>query len=83
MIVVIGCSLVDTDFHLSGMLGHAIKERKRDRRPFDFAILVDKVGVRRKWEKLLKGNVDNRVPYRSFAHFIRGLKGTGGAIGQD
>jgi hypothetical protein len=79
VIVVIGCSLVDTDFHLSGMFGHAIRERKRNGHQFDCAILVDKVGIRRKWQKLLKGNITKKVPYRSFAKFMLGMKKMGGA----
>jgi hypothetical protein len=80
LIVVIGCSLVDTDFHLSGMFGHAIGKRKRDGRPFDYAILVDRVGIRRKWKRLLKGNVAKSIPYRSFEKFMRKLKKMGGVI---
>lgn len=79
VIVVIGCSLVDTDFHLSGMLGHAIRERKRSGHDFDYAILVDRVRIRRRWEKLLKGNFAKKKPFRNFADFMRNLNKVGGA----
>ena len=71
MIVVIGCSMVDTDFHLSGMLGHAVRERKRIGHLFDYAVLVDKVRIRRKWAKLLSGSTRHSVGYKDFAKFIR------------
>lgn len=73
VIVVIGCSLVRTDFHLTGMLGHAVGERKRRGRRFDFEILVDNVKTRRKWHELLKGDVVSRQGYRSFAKFVVAL----------
>jgi NAD-dependent SIR2 family protein deacetylase len=78
VVVVIGCSLVDTDFHLSGMLGHAIRERKRSAHRFEYAILVDKSVVRRKWQRLLKGNVAAKAPYRTFAKFMKVLERTRG-----
>jgi hypothetical protein len=79
VIVVIGCSLVDTDFHLSGMFGRAISERKRQGHKFASAILVDRnLKVRRKWERLLKGNVARTVGYRSFAQFADALRKVGG-----
>ena len=73
VIVVIGCSLVDTDFHLSGMLNHAVKERKQNNSPFDASILVDVVKVRRKWEAVLKGCVAHKYHYRWFKQFCDDL----------
>ncbi len=55
IVVVIGCSLVDTDFHLTGMLGHAVSVRKQRDSPLNVEILVDRTRVRRKWHKLLRG----------------------------
>ena len=69
MVVVIGCSLVETDFHLSGMLNHAIKERKQGNSSFDASILVDSIRIRRKWAALLKGCVAHKYHYRWFNQF--------------
>jgi len=72
VIVVIGCSLVDTDFHLSGMLSHAISRRKHDHNPFRTAIVVDKsLNVRRKWLNLLTGCSTRKAHINSFAHFAK------------
>lgn len=70
-LVVIGCSLVDTDFHLSGMLGHAVKVRKSAHNPFSLVATVDRTKVRRKWLRLLKGCVAKKSPYRGFEQFAR------------
>lgn len=78
VIVVIGCSLVDTDFHLSGMLGHAISQRKRLNNKFAYGILVDRTKVRRKWKRVLKGNLTNGVEYKGFAQFTKALNTMGG-----
>jgi len=69
VLVVIGCSLVDTDFHLGGMLSHAIKMRKSVHRPFAQVVTVDRTRVRRKWLRLLKGCVAAHCPYSSFQKF--------------
>lgn len=73
VIVVIGCSLADTDFHLTGMLSHAIMQRKRDRNKFTKAILVDSVKIRRRWEALFKGCVTQKVSFRRFEQFANRL----------
>lgn len=71
VLVIIGCSLVDTDFHLGGMLSHAIMMRKTLRRPFIQVVTVDRTRVRRKWLRLLKGCVAANVSYSSFQKFAR------------
>ena len=68
-LVIIGCSLVDTDFHLSGMLSHAVMERKSSRRSFALVAAVDRTKVRRKWFDLLRGCTGRKLPYRTFAKF--------------
>lgn len=73
LIVVVGCSLADTDFHLTGMLSHAIMEKKRGDKKFVRSILVDSVKVRRKWEALFKGCVTQTVSFRRFDQFARRL----------
>ena len=72
-IVVIGCSLADTDFHLSGMLGHAANVRKQAAKNFSTAIFVDSVRVRRKWERALSGCVGRKEAYPTFAQFAGSL----------
>jgi hypothetical protein len=71
VLVVIGCSLVDTDFHLTGMLSHAVKVRKSEHRPFTRVVAVDKTRVRRKWLRLLKGCVLTNHQYSSFEKLAR------------
>jgi len=72
-LVVIGCSLVDTDFHLSGMLGHAVMARKSAHSPFRLVVAVDRgIRVRRKWLRLLKGCALKTRQYSSFEKFARG-----------
>jgi hypothetical protein len=78
IMVVIGCSLVDTDFHLSGMLSRAISERKRLGHKFVSAILVDRARIRRRWERLLKGSIVKKVGYRDFSQFSQSLGKNGG-----
>jgi hypothetical protein len=69
MIVVIGCSLVDTDFHLSGILSRAMREKKRKGMRFSTSILVDRTRIRRKWGRLFKGRVEAQFKFANFAKF--------------
>ena len=71
VLVVVGCSLVDTDFHLGGMLSHAVMTRKSEHRPFTQVVTVDRTRVRRKWLRLLKGCVVANLSYSSFQKFAR------------
>jgi SIR2-like protein len=73
LLVVIGCSLVDTDFHLTGMLGHAVKEKKNRGERFAGAILVDDVKVRRKWLGVITGCVSQKFAYHRFQQFCDDL----------
>jgi hypothetical protein len=69
-LVVIGCSIVDTDFHLQGFLRRMVKTRKASQR-FREAVLVDRsVRVRRKWKKVLKGSVSSYQEFPSFDAFL-------------
>lgn len=70
-LVIIGCSLVPTDFHLSGMLGHAIKQRKAEKNPFDLVTVVDRTRVRRKWVTLVKGCFRHKLEDPNFSQFAR------------
>lgn len=69
LLVVIGCSLVDTDFHLNGMIGHAVAVRKKQGRKFDGVLVVNGTKIRRKWLRLLKGSYVCKQGYRRFAGF--------------
>ena len=69
MIVVIGCSLIDSDFHLTGILSRAMREKKRKNKKFSASILVDRLRVRRKWGRLLKGRVAEKYTYTNFLEF--------------
>lgn len=69
VLVVVGCSLGNTDFHLSGMLSHAVMMRKTMRRPFTQVVAVDRTPVRRKWLRLLKGCMAAHASYSSFQKF--------------
>lgn len=68
-IVIIGCSLVDTDFHLVGILSRAMKEKKRKNRRFSHCILVDRSKIRKKWCQLLKGRIGKPRTFRGFSGF--------------
>jgi hypothetical protein len=69
-LVVIGCSLVDTDFHLSGMLSNAIQRRKNEDRPFALAVAVDRaLQVRRKWLRVVRGCAKKTSQFNSFGAF--------------
>jgi hypothetical protein len=67
--VVIGCSLLDTDFHLRGMIGHAISVRKRKRNRFRRAVIVNGTKTRRKWLRLMRGSFNVQEEYPTFATF--------------
>lgn len=73
VLVVIGCSLVDTDFHLVGMLSKVVIGRKKAKRPFRAVIIVNGTKVRRKWLRLLRGCVVARREYPRFLHFAKAL----------
>jgi hypothetical protein len=67
---VIGCSLVDSDFHLTGMLSNALMRRKKANNPFSKVVAVDRgLKTRRKWLALVKGCAKATDHYRTFSHF--------------
>jgi hypothetical protein len=71
LLVVIGCSIVDTDYHLQALLRRAAKERKKHGDRFNKVILVDRVHIRRRWQKVLKGAAARFTGYRSFEAFLK------------
>lgn len=72
-IIVVGCSLVDTDFHLTGILSRAMKEKKRKNEKFAQCILVDRLRIRKKWRRLLKGRIGTPNIFKSFSGFATAL----------
>jgi hypothetical protein len=71
ILVVIGCSLVDTDFHLRALLSRVSKCRKEEGNPFKEAILVDRAKVRKKWARILKGSLLTKANFPNFGAFLR------------
>ncbi len=68
-LVVIGCSLVDTDFHLSALLRRVAASRKASHR-FKRTFFVDIVRVRRRWAKLMKGSFVKSTGYKRYQQFL-------------
>ncbi len=71
ILVVIGCSLIDTDFHLRALLSQIVRIRKEKGRPFRRVYLVDRLRVRKKWKSVLKGGVAKITPYATFKGFLQ------------
>jgi len=71
ILVVIGCSLIDTDFHLRALLSRIGKSRKQHGQLFKRVFLVDRVTVRRKWAKALKGCFRACSDSSTFERFLR------------
>ncbi len=70
-LVVIGCSLIDTDFHLRALLSRVVKYRKEKNQPFKRIILVAGTKTRNKWQKSLRGSYKATTGYPSFETFLR------------
>ncbi len=71
IVIVIGCSLIDSDFHLNGMIGHAVAVRKRRRNGLKAVIIVNQTKTRRKWLRLLKGSFAEKEEFKTFAAFAK------------
>jgi SIR2-like domain len=69
--VVIGCSLVDTDFHLRALLSQVVRIRKQNGGPFKQVYLVDKLRVRKKWLSVLKGSITRVTHHTTFKGFLQ------------
>lgn len=70
VVVVIGCSLVESDFHLRGMLSHAVAQRKKKEVPFRAVVLVDTRKIRNKWKRLVfRGSTGTFHGFGTFAKF--------------
>jgi hypothetical protein len=71
LLVVVGCSLQPSDFHLWGMVRHAALARKKNGNPWSEAILVDRKASRQRWRGLLGGCASEfKTDYASFERFL-------------
>lgn len=71
ILIIVGCSLVDTDFHLSALIGRTVHWRKENGRPFKKVFFVDRLKIRKKWMRGLKGAYKKKITYKTFEAFIR------------
>lgn len=69
-LIVVGCSIVDTDYHLQALLRRVVKERKRRLGRLN-VILVDRVRIRRRWRHVLKGAAAQYVNYQNLGAFLK------------
>jgi hypothetical protein len=69
VLVVIGCSLIDTDFHLRALIWRAIQRRKHNNQ-FKRIYIVDRKFVRQKWQNALKSGYRCINSYNKFSKFI-------------
>jgi hypothetical protein len=71
---VIGCSLVDTDFHLRALFSQVGRTRKKNNEKFKHAFFVDQTKIRRKWMTVLKGSYARSTNYKTFEKFLYSVK---------
>jgi hypothetical protein len=69
IVVVIGCSLVDTDFHLRALVQRAATLRKAERSPFSCGIFVDIPAIRKRWKLAFRGALAGTETFRKFETF--------------
>lgn len=75
VLVVIGCSLIDTDFHLRALVGRVARHRKQNLQRFKRLVVVAGVKTRRKWLSAFKAAYQANDGYKSLEAFLtRGLK---------
>jgi hypothetical protein len=70
VLVVIGCSLIETDFHLRALLSRVSKWRKNREELFRRTIFVDRARIRRKWARALRGSYSKISSYSTFEVFL-------------
>jgi hypothetical protein len=71
VLVVIGCSLIETDFHLRALIGRVAQLRKGTNKQLREVFLVDQTKVRRRWEHALKGSFKRHTDYKTFSQFMK------------
>ena len=72
-LVVVGCSIVDTDFHFQAFL-RSVAARRKSSNQFREVVLVDKVLIRRRWKRILRGAAGGaayRSTFKSLEGFLR------------
>jgi hypothetical protein len=74
VVVVVGCSLVATDFHLRALLSQVARTRKQHGERFKRIYLVDKTKIRNKWKALLKASYLRQISHPSFQSFLSACK---------
>ena len=70
-LIVIGCSLVDTDYHLRALFGRVTQRRKNEGKRFKRVVFVDRSRIRNKWARALKGSYSKITSYPSFEAFLK------------
>jgi len=71
ILIVVGCSLIDTDFHLRALVSRVARWRKAQGSLFRSVVLVDnKVRVRRKWKHALRGTSREYQQINGFDRFL-------------
>ena len=72
VLVVVGSSLIDTDFHLRALFSQVARTRKRRSNKFKYLCLVDKASVRNKWKRVLRGSYSKLLVDKRFEQFLAG-----------
>jgi hypothetical protein len=70
VLVVIGSSLIDTDFHLRALLSQVARTRKKQSNKFKYVYLVDRAKVRNKWARVLRGSYNKLIADKTFEKFL-------------
>jgi hypothetical protein len=70
VLVIIGCSLIDTDFHLRALIGRVARSRKKADRRIKRLILVGEVTARRKWARALRARFISKSDHKTLEHFL-------------
>lgn len=75
-LVVIGCSLIPTDFHLNALFGRVKAIRKMQKRPFKKVIVIDRdrdKKPQKRFKDILRGSKNKFESLSTFDDFIRQL----------
>ena len=72
VLVVIGCSLIDSDFHLRALLSRVTRYRKEQGKLFQQAFYVDpNLKIRRKWMDTMHGVARHKISVNCFEKFLK------------
>ncbi len=71
VLVIVGCSLIDTDFHLRALVGRVARSRKKSDRRIKRLILVGDVKARRKWSRALRARFVSKSEHKTLERFLR------------